>query len=163
MDQKRGPRELLEIVFDAVSKSNACSNSPVWLEIETCVSSHHDTADTGSKTPPMPVADRHTNTALHTVSDDSSAPLRKGMEFSLVISPKSLLEHEKSRQRDNVSLSEQITRKEVDGLPDLCFKQDLCLDLHQIYDRCGEKSSSNMSVCSGILHKTKTFKHVLYQ
>ncbi len=85
------------------------------------------------------------------------------MKFSFDISPKSLLEHEQSMQQDNATLSEQIIRREPDCLPDLCFKQDLCLHLHQIYVRCGDMSSSNMSVCIGILHKTKTLKHVLYQ
>lgn len=111
----------------------------------------------------MSVTDRHTNATLQLVSDDSSTPLRKAIEFSLVKSPKTLVEHGKSMQQGNATVSGQIVRKEADGLPDLCLKPDLCLHLHQMYKTRGDMLSSNMSICVSIQHKTKTFKNVLYQ
>ena len=110
-----------------------------------------------------PVADRHSKTALRRLSGDPSATHSEGVECSLVISPKTPREKGKGIQRDNATTAEQIVSAEVDGSSDLCFRQDLCLHLHQIYQRCGDTASSNASVCIGVLYKTKTFKHVIYK
>lgn len=170
-DHRSGPRETFEIAFDVISSSAVSSNSPVWLEIETWLGSHNDTdptikhfshSDNGSATSLVSKTDLHANATLNTVSD-TSTHLRKAMELSLVISPKPLPVHGESKQQYKATLSEQKVGKEADGLPDLCLKPDLCLHLHQIHERRGDTPPSNMSVCVGVLHKTKTFKHVLYQ
>lgn len=124
---------------------------------------HCSPTDVGLTTSPTSVIDRHTNATLQTVSDDSSTPLRKAIEFSLIKSPKTLVEHGKSMQQGNATVSGQIVRKEADGLPDLYLKPHLCLHLHWMYKTRGDMLSTNISIYVGILHKTKTFKHVLYQ
>ena len=170
-DLRSGPREIFEIAFDVISSSTACSNSPVWLEIETCTGSHnesdppaehHPSTDKGSTASPVPVPKSLTNNALRNVSVDLSTTRRKGTELSLVLFPNNPRERGKSIKRDDVTISEQLLSREIDGQPDLCSRQDLCPHLHRIYGQCADAASSNTSVCVGILQKTKTFKHVMY-
>lgn len=138
--------------------------STVWLEIETSAGVRQ-----GQRLDPATVVTQDSGEASfkdplkrmgsHLFSDASIQkvcnPRKRNKTVSFLLPSAN-----EDTEMDEVLTADEPVKLENNDLPELCSKQDLCLHLQQTNQ---DAEACDTSICVGVLKKTETFKHIVYQ
>jgi len=152
-----------DMAFDVYSTSTEAIQVLVWFEIETSTHPYNDnpagspifTASTSATASP--------NQPAEAISDRNNYPSTSNNRSSGMPLGQTLQIGASGMNSNNPSRPNTTFRIDDHSLPELCARQDLCLHLQRSYSTCENDQLSATSICIGVLQKTRTFKHLVFQ